>query len=69
MVVLHTVVAGGSMVGGQKREAAGGQTAHVGGDEARSHGYSDDCKSVGLLYEKRKKYRPIYIHHINIHSN
>lgn len=55
MVVLRTVVvAGGSMVVGQKREAAGAQTAHVGGDEARSHGCSDDCKSVGLLYGKRK---------------
>lgn len=55
MIVLCTVaVAGGSMVGGQKREAAGGQTAHVGGDEGRSHGCSDDCKSVGLLCENRK---------------
>lgn len=70
MVVLCTVaVAGGSMVVGQKREAAGGQTAHVGGDEARSHGCSDDCKSVGLLYGKRKDrlntfttYTPISAH-------
>ena len=55
MVVLRTVVvAGGSMVVGQKREAAGAQTVHVGGDEVRSHGCSDDCKSVGLLYGNRK---------------
>ena len=70
MVVLHTVVvAGGSMVVGQKREAAGAQTVHVGGDEVRSHGCSDDCKSVGLLYGKRKDrlntfttYTPISAH-------
>ena len=49
---LHTaVVTGGSMVGGQKGEAAWGQTALVGGDEARSHGCSDYCKSAGLLDE------------------
>ena len=50
VVVLRTaVVTGGSMVGGQKGEAAWGQTALVGGDEACSHGCSDDCKSAGLL--------------------
>ena len=66
MVVLHTaVVAGGSMAGNQKGEAAWGQTALAGGDEARSHGCSDDCKSAGLLDEREKTdqiHTPIHVH-------